>query len=79
MPAAALREGIGSYSEHIGWTAWPRSRTSWRAVAPKVHVHPLDERTRDAVAMLERNLSDANLLPDVIINNAGLSRGLDPI
>jgi 3-hydroxy acid dehydrogenase/malonic semialdehyde reductase len=45
----------------------------------QVHVHPLDVRDRDAVAALERELADANLLPDVIINNAGLSRGLDPI
>ena len=45
----------------------------------QIHVRPLDVRDRDAVAELERDLSDANLLPDVIINNAGLSRGLDPI
>ena len=45
----------------------------------QVHVHPLNVRARDAVAALERDLADADLLPDVIINNAGLSRDLDPI
>ena len=50
-----------------------------RGIPSRSLVYAPDVRDRDAVAALERDLSDANLLPDVIINNAGLSRGLDPI
>ena len=47
--------------------------------AAGVHARTLDVRDRDAVAALERDLAGAGLLPDVLINNAGLSRGLDKL
>ena len=45
----------------------------------EVHAFTLDVRDRAAVAALERGLAERELLPDVLINNAGLSRGLDPL
>jgi serine 3-dehydrogenase len=45
----------------------------------EAHAFTLDVRDRDQVARLERELSERALLPDVLINNAGLSRGLDPL
>src|SRR5688572_18600041 len=44
-----------------------------------VHARTLDVRDRAAVAAFERDLAGAGLLPDVLINNAGLSRGLDKL
>jgi len=40
----------------------------------EVHAFTLDVRDRAAVAALERDLAERELLPDVLINNAELSR-----
>ena len=45
----------------------------------EAHAFTLDVRDRDQVAGLERELAERNLLPDVLVNNAGLSRGLEPL
>jgi serine 3-dehydrogenase len=45
----------------------------------QAHAFTLDVREKDAVAALERELAERGLLPDVLVNNAGLSRGLDPL
>lgn len=44
-----------------------------------IHVHPLDVRERPAVEALAKKLTDNGLTPDVLVNNAGLSRGLSPL
>ncbi len=44
-----------------------------------VRVFGLDVRDRTGVDDLVGKLASENLLPDVLINNAGLSRGLDPL
>ena len=43
------------------------------------HARSLDVSDRDSVTALEQELAAADLLPDVLINNAGLSRGLDKL
>ena len=45
----------------------------------EAHAFALDVRDREAVGRLERELAERGLLPDVLVNNAGLSRGLDPL
>ena len=44
-----------------------------------VHVFGLDVRDRTGVDDLVAELESENLLPDILINKAGLSRGLDPL
>ncbi len=54
-------------------------RAELEATGVEAHAFTLDVRDRDAVAALERELESRDLLPDVLINNAGLSRGLEPL
>jgi 3-hydroxy acid dehydrogenase / malonic semialdehyde reductase len=42
-----------------------------------VHIGGVDVRDRDAVADEARHLEEAGLVPDVLINNAGLAAGFD--
>ena len=44
-----------------------------------VHAYPLDVRDREGVARFADFLGDQGIAPDVLINNAGLARGLAPI
>ncbi len=44
-----------------------------------VDVLVLDVRDRDAVARTAASLQERGLLPDVLVNNAGLGRGLEPL
>lgn len=41
-----------------------------------VHTYQVDVRDRDAVSALAEELERQKLVPDVLVNNAGLSRGL---
>jgi NADP-dependent 3-hydroxy acid dehydrogenase YdfG len=43
-----------------------------------VLTHELDVRDRAAVDALRRHLTEADALPDVLVNNAGKALGLDP-
>jgi 3-hydroxy acid dehydrogenase / malonic semialdehyde reductase len=45
----------------------------------RVHTRALDVRDRAAVERWAEDLADADLIPDVLVNNAGLSRGLEPV
>lgn len=45
----------------------------------EVWASPLDVRDRAAVESLRDNLADEGVAPDVVINNAGKARGLDPL
>lgn len=47
--------------------------------APSVETEVLDVRNRAAVAALGERLSKAGKAPDILINNAGLARGLAPV
>ena len=47
--------------------------------AADVLTFALDVRIRDAVSALRDELAARNALPDVLINNAGKARGLDPV
>jgi len=47
--------------------------------APDVSIAEVDVRDRDRVAEWTRTLLEAGSIPDVLINNAGLSRGLAPL
>ena len=49
------------------------------AAGAEAHMRRLDVRDRAAVGALGKELARADLLPDVLINNAGLSRGLEPL
>jgi len=42
-----------------------------------VNVFPLDVRDRKAVETFSRQVREQNLVPDILINNAGLASGLD--
>ncbi|MEI7637146.1 MAG: SDR family NAD(P)-dependent oxidoreductase, partial [Syntrophus sp. (in: bacteria)] len=42
-----------------------------------IDVFPLDVRDRTAVESFSRQLKDQDLIPDILINNAGLASGLD--
>lgn len=44
-----------------------------------VYTHALDVRDRQAVEILRETLADADRMPEVLINNAGKARGLDPL
>jgi serine 3-dehydrogenase len=50
-----------------------------RKAGTEAHAFTVDVRDKDQVAALERELVERGLLPDILINNAGLSRGLDPL
>lgn len=45
----------------------------------KVDVFALDVRDRKAVETFSMELQDRDLVPDILINNAGLASGLDPL
>lgn len=45
----------------------------------EVFAAPLDVRDRDAVTALRDTLAAAGFTPDVIVNNAGKARGMDPL
>jgi len=45
--------------------------------AVAVNVFPLDVRDRKGVETFARELKDQGLIPDILINNAGLASGLD--
>lgn len=45
----------------------------------KVAVRKLDVRDRNEVETLAKELKDNNLIPDILLNNAGLSAGKDPV
>lgn len=47
------------------------------AAGAEAHARALDVRDPEAVELLERELAAADLVPDVLVNSAGLSRGLD--
>jgi len=49
------------------------------AHAVDVHIHALDVRDRAEVTAMVEGLAERHLVPDVLVNNAGLSRGLDPL
>ncbi len=42
-------------------------------------IHAVDVRDREAVTTLGEDLAGADQVPDVLVNNAGLSRGLAPL
>ncbi len=44
-----------------------------------VYTHALDVRDRAAVEVLRDTLSDADRMPEVLVNNAGKALGLDPL
>ncbi len=44
-----------------------------------VDVFPLDVRDRKAVETFSDQLKNQDLIPDILINNAGLASGLDPL
>jgi serine 3-dehydrogenase len=44
-----------------------------------IRTSAIDLRDRDAVLAFAKSLDDEDAAPDVLINNAGLSRGLDPV
>jgi 3-hydroxy acid dehydrogenase / malonic semialdehyde reductase len=43
------------------------------------NVFALDVRDREAVEAFSRELKDRDLIPDILINNAGLASGFDPL
>jgi len=45
----------------------------------KVRAQTLDVRDRNGVEEWAKDLADQDLLPDVLVNNAGLARGLEPL
>lgn len=45
----------------------------------EVHVQELDVRDRAAVERYVSDLQERDRIPDVLVNNAGLSRGLEPL
>lgn len=45
----------------------------------EVRIHRVDVRDRDAVRDTVASLREASWLPDVLVNNAGLASGLDPV
>jgi NADP-dependent 3-hydroxy acid dehydrogenase YdfG len=49
------------------------------AHAAEVRVAPVDVRDREAVNVAARDLADAGAVPDILLNNAGLAAGLDPL
>lgn len=64
-----------------------RRRERLEALADDVHrehgvgarVEPLDVRDQEAVDGLARRLADDDVFVDVLVNNAGLGRGLEPL
>lgn len=46
--------------------------------AAEVHIEKLDVRARRSVEHYVAHLRSRELVPDILLNNAGLSRGLDP-
>ena len=44
-----------------------------------VHIHALDVRDRDDVSRLAAELESAGVEVDILLNNAGKARGLDPL
>jgi NADP-dependent 3-hydroxy acid dehydrogenase YdfG len=45
----------------------------------EVRIHHLDVRIREEVDLFARELEEENTEVDVLVNNAGLSRGLEPV
>jgi len=45
----------------------------------EVRLAALDVRDREAIEAFRDELAEADFLPDVIVNNAGKARGLDPV
>jgi serine 3-dehydrogenase len=56
-----------------------RLASELRAAGAETHVFPLDVRDREGVASAIATLPEQWRSVDVLVNNAGLSRGLDPL
>lgn len=53
-------------------------KKSLSSVAVIVEIYELDVREKDAVGKFAEKLGGAKIIPDVLINNAGLAAGRDP-